>query len=279
MKSKLTVLAFAALCAAAANAIPQAPVITYGMVRDEFGNPLKASSALSLNLVRADAPDGQVYATTPVGETAYPGMNYRLSLEIDSAGPSRPYAVLEGTEMKIKFLIGGEEQVATPTPVFTTPANGTAQRKDYALGTDVDGDGMPDAWETWVLQVAGLPYDAGAMAGFKPGDDADGDGMSNIREFFAGTDPFLDTDLFAITSYKKVGDSNRTEIRFTTVPGRTYRVVATPTLEDAVWSPVATTRSAAGVAAYETYAGTGREITVYIDAPVEDAAFYRVAAN
>ena len=260
-------------------AIPQSPVITYGLVRDEFGNPVKGVSALELKLVKNSDPDGTVYAKTVVGETAYPGMNYRLSLEVDSAGPERQYAVLKGTEMRIRFQTGGVDQPATPSPVFAVPEPGTAQRLDWSLGEDADADGMPDAWETWVLQVAGLPYDAGAVAGFKPGDDADGDGMSNIREFYAGTDPFLATDLFAITSYARVGASNRTEIKFTTVPGRTYRVVATPTFDNASWSPVATTRSAAGETAYETYAGTGREITVYIDTPVADSAFYRVAAN
>ena len=61
MKAKLPILAFAALGAAAACAIPQAPLITYGMIRDEYGNPLKESSALTLKLVKADTPDGQVY--------------------------------------------------------------------------------------------------------------------------------------------------------------------------------------------------------------------------
>lgn len=279
MKAKLPILAFAALGAAAACAIPQAPLITYGMIRDEYGNPLKGSSALTLKLVKADAPDGQVYASTSVGETGYPGMNYRLSLEIDSSGPSRPYAVLEGTEMKIKFLIGGEEQSVTPSPVFAVPTNGTAQRKDYSLGQDADGDGLPDAWEEWVLSIDGRPYDAAGIAAFKPGDDSDGDGMSNVQEFLAGTDPFLDTDLFAITHFVKTGAGNRTEIRFTTVPGRTYRVVTSDTLENPTWNPVATSRTSDGPTAYEAYPGTGRDITLYIDTPEKDSAFFKVAAE
>jgi hypothetical protein len=267
------------LSSLAALAIPQSPVVTYGLVRDEYGNPIKRSSALSAKLVKADAPDGFVYASTTVGETAYPDMNYRLQLEIDSEGPTRSYAVLEGTEMRIRFFIGDEEQPATPTPVFTTPANGTAQRKDYALGTDADGDGLPDAWEAWVLSAGGNASDAAAIAAFAPGADADGDGMSNYREFLAGTDPFISTDLLEITRFVKTGSGDRTEIRFTTVPGRSYRVVSTATLEDPVWTPVATSRNAEGEAAYETYSGTGRQITVYIDTPGTDSAFFRVAAQ
>lgn len=124
-----------------------------------------------------------------------------------------------------------------------------------------------------------MPSTPEGIAAFKPGDDSDGDGMSNYREFLAGTDPFLDTDLFAITHFAKTGAGDRTEIRFTTVPGRTYRVVASATLGNSEWMPIATTRTADGATAFETYAGTGRAITLYIDTPMTDAAFFRVAAQ
>lgn len=273
------VLLGAALATAAAFAIPQSPVVTYGFIRDEYGNPLADSAALSLRLVQDSEPEGRVYAATAVGKTAFPGMNYRLSLEIDSEGPSRPYAVLKGTPMRIRFLIDGESQSATPNPVFATPANGTAQRLDYSLGEDADGDGLPDAWEEWVLEMDGRASDAAAIAAFRPGEDADGDGMSNLREFLAGTDPFISTDLLAITRFERDAAPGKTMIAFTTVPGRTYRLVTTSSLADPVWVPVAAARKLDTAPTYATYAGTGNQITLYLDAPETSEAFFRVAAQ
>ncbi len=269
---------FAAIPALAVS-IPQAPVVTYGLVRDEYGSPLGASYGAELKLVADAAPEGTVYAKTVVGETAYPGQNYRLSLEIDSEGPTRPYAVVQGTAMRITCTKDGEAVNLTPTPAFATPANGTSQRIDFSIGEDADGDGLPDAWEAWVLEMDGRASDAAAIAAFKPGDDADGDGMTNRQEYFAGTDPFLSTDLLAITSFRRLPGSNRVEIKFTSAYDRTYRIVKTDSLNSPVWVPVATTRQIDGEPAYETYKGTSRTITVYLDVDAAASAFFRVAGN
>jgi hypothetical protein len=274
-----------AVCAAVSSllgvSIPQSPVVTYGLVRDEYGVPLKSASEAEVRLVRAAAAGGTVYSRSAVTDQMLPGVNYRLSLEIDSEGPSRTYAVLSGTEMKILCTVGGEEAILAPVSVFTTPKAGTAQRKDYTIGSDADGDGMPDAWEEWVLRCAGKSYDAAAIAAFDPKADADGDGMSNRAEFFAGTDPFLETEMFAITAFESVAGTDRVKIRFTTRSNRKYHVVFSESLgENAVWAPVPTSRKADGALDYEKYDGTGRVLTIYAPRSVEGASgFFRVVCN
>ena len=261
--------------------IPQSPVVTYGLVRDEYGVPLKSASEAEVRLVRAAAPGGTVYSRSAVTDQMLPGVNYRLSLEIDSEGPARSYAVLSGTEMKILCTVGGEEAALAPASVFATPKAGTAQRRDYTIGSDADGDGLPDAWEEWTLRCAGKAYDAAAIAAFDPKADADGDGMNNRAEFLAGTDPFLETEMFAITAFESVAGTDRVKIRFTTRSNRKYHVVFSESLgENAVWAPVPTSRKADGALDYEKYDGTGRVLTIYAPRSVEGVSgFFRVVCN
>lgn len=261
--------------------VPQSPVVTYGLVRDEYGVPLKTASAAEVRLVRNDAQGSTVYSRSAVVDQMLPGVNYRLSLEIDSEGPARSYAVVSGTEMKILCSIGGEEAELSPLSVFTAPAAGTAQRKDYTIGTDADGDGLPDAWEEWVLRCTGLGYDAAAITAFLPTADADGDGMSNYAEYLAGTDPFLETEMFAITAFEAVAGTDRVKIRFTTRSNRKYHVVYSETLgEGAVWVPVPTSKSVDAAGDYTKYDGTGRVLTIYASRAVESASgYFRVVCN
>ena len=261
--------------------IPQSPVVTYGLVRDEYGVPLKSTSEAEVRLVRAAAAGGTVYSRSAVTDQMLPGVNYRLSLEIDSEGPARSYAVLSGTEMKILCTVGGEEATLAPASVFATPKAGTAQRRDYTIGRDADGDGLPDAWEEWTLRCAGKAYDAAAIAVFDPKADADGDGMNNRAEFLAGTDPFLETEMFAITAFEHVAGTDRVKIRFTTRSSRKYHIVFSETLgEDAVWAPVPTSKSVNAAGEYEKYDGTGRVLTIYAPRSVEGVSgFFRVVCN
>lgn len=258
--------------------LPLAPVITYGLVRDEYGTPLTKASQTMLTLLKNAERNGRTFATCEVGDSGIPGMNYRLSLEIDSSGPRRSYAVLEGTEMFVNVTRGGGVETLSPVATFVTPAQGTKQRLDYALGGDADGDGMPDEWEEWVLTLAGRDSSPAGIAAFKPEDDADSDGMTNLQEYLAGSDPFLATDMFKIESFELVQGGSRAKLTFNTVVDRTYRVLMSESLDHVNWTPVATAKEAGGELAYEPIAGNGRRVTVYVDARLE-TMFFRVAAD
>lgn len=281
MKSKIMMAVIAASGFAGAVSIPQAPVVTYGMVRDEYGSPLKSASAAEMRMVRDADPSGKVYASTAVIDAGVKGYNYVLQLEIDSEGPNRPYAVISGTPMTIQAFVGGFEVQLAPTPKFVTPVTGTAQRLDFTIGADVDGDGLPDAWEQLMMSYnehAGEPGQPSTIAEFRPGDDSDGDGMTNLQEYQAGTDPFLATDLLKIVSIEKLNGCNRAKIRFSTADARKYRVLTTKSLENPQWEQVPTSKTLEGELGYEVYEGTGREISVYTNAEFIEG-FYRVAAN
>jgi hypothetical protein len=127
----------------------------------------------------------------------------------------------------------------------------------------------------------GKSYDAAAIAAFDPKADADGDGMDNRAEFLAGTDPFLETEMFAITAFEPVAGANLVKIRFTTRSNRKYHIVFSETLgENAVWAPVPTSKKVDVAGDYEKYDGTGRVLTIYAPRSVEGASgFFRVVCN
>ena len=54
---------------------------------------------------------------------------------------------------------------------------------------DVDGDGLPDRWETTYFNHAGMVH---------PDEDSDGDGQSNYEEWIAGTSPSDPASVFEI---------------------------------------------------------------------------------
>jgi hypothetical protein len=133
------------------------------------------------------------------------------------------------------------------------------QTDSISSGLDMDGDGMPDAWEQ--LNFGGLSASAGG--------DPDGDGASNLQEFLAGTNPNDATDVLRITSYTIAPGGTTATMTWQSVTNRNYRLEKTLSLKKpSVWID-----SGLGV-----IPPTGSTTTATISDTNAPVRFYRVRA-
>ncbi len=120
-----------------------------------------------------------------------------------------------------------------------------------ALGEDLNGNGMSDAWELWVGQF-----------GLNGAADDDGDGMSNAAEAMAGTNPFdKNSRLWADV----IPGSSDLTLRWPFIPQKRHQVMQSTDL--GLWTPAAGTPSVVGMEHRQTFALGGTH------------AFYRASVS
>ena len=173
------------------RAFPPAPFYTiYGIVRDQVGATLTAQGA-DLILLR----DNVEIARTRILGDVRGDLNYELPISIDAARANSPriYANKAVSALGVYSLcVEMNGQKFYPIEVAGTlraGSGGERVRLDLTLGADTNRDGLPDAWQEWVLYQAGrVPGTAGWNISLitKTG-DFDGDGISNYDEYLAGT--------------------------------------------------------------------------------------------
>lgn len=197
-------------------------------MRDEFGNPIVSEDAEVVFTTSSG-----VVIKTAIKPNLAPGVNYRLRVPLDSgltADPYKPTAVQPTVPFRLSVKIG----TVTFLPIemvgdfknLGQPAGET--RLNLTLGEDLDGDGLPDAWERALLKAGQ------SLSDINPDDDADKDGMSNLNEYLAGTYAFDAGDGFTLAIVGMNGVWPQLE--FTAIRGRSYSIVRSTDLKN--WSPV-----------------------------------------
>ena len=211
------------------RAFPPAPShLIYGQVRDEYGVPLSITNAtIIFATTNADLLGSSVVPNLE------PGVNYRLNLSVDSGVSPDLYkttALQPNVPFRLRVRIGGVNylpmEMVANYALVGQPAKST--RIDLTLGVDADGDGLPDAWQQWLMSMLG----AGAKTG--PNDDADGDGISNLNEYLAGTYAFDPAEGFRLNLVPN-GDGPQL-LEFMVIIGRTYTVHTSSDLQ--TWTTI-----------------------------------------
>lgn len=210
---------------------PLPPHTVYGVVRDEFGNPLISTTTE----VILETPAGTTLTTTIVpGLEA--GTNYRIEVPVDAGlTPDlyRPTAMNPSAPFRMKVKIAGRTYLPIEMTARMTKLGKASEssRVDLTLGEDTDGDGLPDAWERDTILAGSLGL---TLEGLKPGDRLNGNPLTVLDAYIAGTYAWDPTDGFLLEIRETVDSTAIME--FVALRGRSYTVSASNDLE--AWTPV-----------------------------------------
>jgi len=223
---KLFQLALVLLGVSSTLAFPPAlPHTIYGLIRDEQGNPLGAGATIILE----SASGVKVYSM--VSEQLEPGVNYRISIPLDSGLIGAAYkatALNPAAPFKLKVSVG--TTIYLPIEMSHDFSHlglpGLKTLLNLTLGVDSNGDGLPDAWQRRINSD---------LSKVTPDGDADGDGMSNLQEYLAGTYAFDSHSGFTLAISRI--NNGAPVLAFTSITARTYKVLGAVTLSD-TWTPI-----------------------------------------
>jgi hypothetical protein len=232
LRRAFLVVLLAGLIPGAAVAFPPLPHHTvYGLVRDEFGNPLTASGTELI----LDTLSGTSLSTSVVAGLEA-GVNYRINVPVDAGLTDdlyRPTALRPTAPFRIRVKIAGRTYVPLEMKANLAQLGQPAQssRVDLTLGEDTDGDGLPDAWERSVIAAGKLGV---SLSGLNPNDRLNGNPLSVLQAYIAGTYAWDPKDGFRVDIVQFEGLNPVLE--FLALRGRSYSVIGSDDL--ATWVPV-----------------------------------------
>ncbi len=248
--------------------LPQPAFILYGQALDEYGWPYLADAEVILRV------NGRECARHAVDRSIRPGVNFVLRVPLDhGAGEAyAPSAARTGDIATIAVVAGGVEQaVMNPFPLPQVGDVGEIVALNVTAGQDLDGDGLPDAWEQALVDYDPSD-DVNGVEDVDGADDFDGDGMSNLEEYRAGTFGELVYDYFFVEAFSASG-SERVGLGCLSIPGKVYSVSVTSNLVSGTWSPCAASTSAASPLADGPTEGTGDFLTLFVESQGPNARY------
>ncbi len=279
-------LAFFALLAAVATgvlpslrAFPPAPFYTiYGIVRDQVGATLTAQGA-DLVLLR----DNVEIARTRILSEVRGQLNYELPISIDASRANSPrvYAHKAVAAQGVYSLhVEMNGQKFYPIEVAGTLRaghGGERVRLDLTLGADKNNDGLPDAWQEWVLYQAGRApgtpgWDINLVT--KTG-DFDGDGITNYDEYLAGTFAGDATERFELNLVGKT--ETAVAFEFYAITGKVYTIEESADLR--TWTTAAFSTTPTGSTAKSFVAPAIGVQPGYVAVTPGVARFYRLTVR
>ena len=257
-------------------AFPPAPYYTlYGIVRDQVGQALTAQGA-EVVLIK----DGVEIGRTPITATRI-DQSYELNVRMDQTRSGTALYSEKAVSAGGLFSLVVEMNGSTFYPIevsgtLQAGSGGERTRLDLTLGTDSDGDGLPDVWEEWQLYQAGLyPAADGSwdLSQLSASGDFDGDGQSDGFEYIAGTFAGDATEVFGLEIKEKLVSHVRLE--FYAITGKTYTIErSTDMLE---WQRVNfATESAQNIPAVGHVAAGVGQVPVFLTPASDAKEFYRL---
>jgi hypothetical protein len=169
--------AFALLLSASLHAgLAEPDNIVYGIIHLD-GQPVTAARN-DIVVEARRTPDGPAIGAYRMGDDRRVGDFYRLKLKLESAAPiTEPEASLAGDRVYL-LVRNASETLAQES--FAVGQRGLLTRLDFDnANPDQDGNGLPDAWETFHF----------GHAANDPNADPDQDGHATIEEFLTGSIP------------------------------------------------------------------------------------------
>ncbi len=260
------------------QAYPPAPYYTlFGVVRDQVGATLRVDGA-EIVLLR----DGKEIGRAPIYSDLRLDSNYELKIRIDQGHTgTRVYSTNalqpQGVYSLLVVINGQNLYPIEVNGMLRTGTGGERVRLDLNLGGDANRDGLPDAWQEWVL------YQAGRRLGTPEWDinlitkdgDFDGDGISNFHEYVAGTFAGDPSERLELRLTHKTPTT--VSLEFYTITGKVYGIEESADLQTWQATPF-TVRSGSP----PTTLHRAQEIgitTAQVAAPATASRFYRLTVR